>query len=683
MTNRINFIYGLMALSLFLFTTSCKKEIVAPTVTITSLSAAAAFGGDELVLQGENLHTVENVFVGERHAADILGQNEGSLTFIVPTSAVSGASTITLAMVNGYRVSTDFEVLLRPVPVIHTISPSAAAPGEEVHIAGENMDILTNASIGGVSATIVSATPGLVTLMIPDGPVLNSPAEIELTAEGGTDVSTSTFYVGTNYIAFSDFEAGSGDDFEGWEKMNGGDNMTEATGADAYFGRSMRIVGAGNNPWDTQLGSTPTNLNIGSEHTVLLWARAESEGVLISPSFSQWNGGDGSDYFYGDPVELSTEWAQYSWTFISELPPSGVERLVLDMGRSDGAFYIDNVTLVETGASGPPIAENLLPDGGFENGTYPADTPDGVASWEVLNGDFAITTDANNVHCGNQALQVTGAGTPDQAWRTQVAAEHIDLVVGTEYEVSIWAKSMGPEVPISVSVSRWNNSDGSDYFYGDPQNINGEWAEYTWTFVAQDPPSGVQRLVLDLGRSAETFFIDDVSVKEKLPPVNILPDGGFENGIYPADTPDGVASWEVLNGVFEITTTGDEVFEGSQALRVTGEGNPDQAWRTQMAAEHVDLVAGNTYRVSIMAKSTGPEVPISISVSRWNNSDGSDYFYGDVQNINGDWAEYTWTFVAQDPPSGVQRVVLDLGRSAEVFFLDNIVLYEVPEFTCP
>ncbi|MGH1436420.1 MAG: carbohydrate binding domain-containing protein [Lewinella sp.] len=678
MKNKIFSFYILLVMPLLVLMTSCKKEIVGPTVTISSTSATSAYGGDEVTLQGENLHTVENVFVGQKHATDIVSQSESALTFVVPTTAVPGPSIITLAMVDGYRVTTDFEVLLRPIPIIEAISPSGAAPGEQVTIRGVNLDNLISTSIGGVSANIVSATNTELVLTVPNGATLNTPAEIELATQEATAVSTSIFYVGSNYIANSDLEAGSGDDYEDWEKLNGGDQMTEITGDAAYFGRSIRIVGAASNPWNTQLACKPTPLNFGSEYTVIMWARAEAEGAIMRISASQYDG-NGADYFYGDDTAIPTEWTQLSWTFevTNDLP---THKIVLDMGTTDVPFVLDNITLIETGAAGPPVPQSVLPDGGFENGIYPSGAPDGVASWEVLNGTFAITTD--EVHCGNQALQVTGAGTPDQHWNTQLATDHIELTAGVEYVASIWAKTTGPEVPISISVSQYDGN-GSDYFYGAVQNINSEWAAYSWTFTAQDPPSGLQRLVLDLGRSAEVFFLDDISVKEKLPPVNILPDGGFENGIYPANTPDGVASWEVLNGTFEITTVADEIAEGSQGLKVTGAGTPDQPWNTQMAADHIDLITGNTYAVTVMAKSTGPEVPISISVSRWNNSDGSDYFYGDPQNINGEWAEYTWTFVAQDPPSGLQRVVLDLGRSAEVFFIDDIIVYEVPEFVCP
>ena len=225
---------------------------------------------------------------------------------------------------------------------------------------------------------------------------------------------------------------------------------------------------------------------------------------------------------------------------------------------------------------------------------------------------------------------------------------------------------------ISVSVSRWNNSDGSDYFYGDPVTLTDEWAEYTWKFTAQDPPSGVQHLVLDLGRTAAVFFIDDISVKEVTPTISLLPNGGFE---------DDLTSWEVLNGTFDITTDADQVASGSKALLVTGAGgNP---WDTQMAADHLELVAGNQYGISLKAKAAAPDVMISVSVSRWNNSDGSDYFYGDPVTITEEWAEYSWTFTAQDPPSGMQHLVLDFGRTAAEFYVDDIVIFEKPAFECP
>lgn len=658
-----------------LFLVACEDDLdLGPTVTVTNANPASAFTLDQVTLQGENLHTVRNVFVGDRHC-ELTAQNESSLSFIVPATADPGANTITLAMAKGYRVTYPIEVLVRPIPEIQTISPSAANIGEQVTIRGLNLGELTSTKIGGIDAEIVSATNTELVLSVPSGLPINATADIELATSEVTRTSTSIFYVGPNLIANSDFEGGSGDDFDSWEKLNGGDQMTAVTGDAAYAGRSIRIVGAGNpdQPWRTQLANRETQWNFNSEYTLVFWAKAEAEGASMRVSASQFNHhGSGSDFFYGDQTSVPTEWTQLTWTFqvTADLPSY---KMVFDLGFTTVPIVIDNVALIETGAAGPQIPDNLVANPGFE---------DGLTSWEIANGTFEVS--AEEVHCGAQALKVTGAGNPDQAWRTQIVAADMPLVAGTEYVVSLWAKATAPDVPVSVSVSRWNNSDGSDYFYSDIQTITQEWAEYTWRFTAQDPASGVQHLVLDLGRSDQIFYVDDVSLKEYISPLNLLVDGSFENGISSEAAPNEDASWSVTNGTFEVVTNADDVFEGSQSLQVTGAGNPDQAWRTQIAHDHIpELVAGTEYRVSLMAKATAPDVPISISVSRWNNSDGSDYFYSDPVTITEEWAEYSWTFVAQDPPSGMHHLVLDLGRSAEVFFIDDIVIAEVPPFQCP
>ena len=376
---------------------------------------------------GKTCIPLKAVFVGDKHA-EIEAQNEGTITFTVPWNAPAGNVVLTLAMLDNYRVQDDLEVMIRPIPAIEAISPSGADIGEEVAIKGANLDNLITSKIGGVDADIVSATNTELVLKVPDGLPVNSTAEIELATEEATVTSTSIFYVGPNLIANTDFEEGSGDDFTDWEKLNGGDQMTEIADERAYFGRSMRVVGAAANPWNTQLASKPTPLTFGSEYTVIMWAKAEAEGAIMRISVSQFDG-NGADYFYGDDTAIPTEWTQLSWTFevTNDLE---THKIVLDMGTTNVPFLIDNVTLIETGAAGPPVASNLLVNGGFE---------DGLNNWEVLNGSLETTTNAADVHCGSQALMATGAG--GNPWDTQMAADHIDLVAGNEYTIALWAKS--------------------------------------------------------------------------------------------------------------------------------------------------------------------------------------------------------------------------------------------------
>ena len=659
MKNRILYILGLFALTPLLFLTGCNDELeIGPTVTISSITPGSAYGGDAITIQGENLNTVDAVFVGDKHANDIQSMSESSITFIVPRTAAVGQSTITLAMANNYRVTSDnFEVLLRPVPEIYAISPSGAAPGEEVTIAGVNLDILTSVTVGGVAANTVSATSSRLVITVPDGLPLNSTTEIEVATQEASAVSTSIFYVGNNKIANSDFELGSGDDFDSWDKFNGGDQMTEVTGGDAYFGRSMRVVGAAANPWNTQLASAPMELNFGSEYTAVLWAKAEAAGAQMRVSASQYDG-NGADYFYGETVDIPTEWTQLSWTFTVGKDLE-THRFILDMGMTNVPFLIDNVTLIETGAAGPPIPQNLLANNGFENG---------LDNWAVLNGSIEVTTE--EIHCGNQALKITGAG--NNPWDTQMAADVVPLVLGQQYEVKLWAKAAEDGAAMRISASRYNGGNGDDYFYGADVSLTTDWAEYTWVFtVGKDIPDG-HHLVLDMGAANKVFYLDDVSLTEyvDVPPVNLLANGSFE---------DGLESWAVLNGSIEPTT--EDAADGTNALKVTGAGN--NPWETQMAADAVPLVFGQRYGVKLMAKAIGDGAVMRISASRWNNSNGDDYFYGDDAMLTTEWAEYTWEFtVGKDIPDG-HHIVLDMGASAQTFFIDNIILYEIPEFVCP
>ncbi len=636
---------GFLVLTASLILFGCKKDEVAPTVTVDGVSVASAYGGDLVTIQGSNLQTVKSVFVGNKHA-ELQGADEASLSFVVPLNAVAGATQITLAMRDGYRVTTEFEVL--PAPLIFTISPSAAAPGETITIGGANLDELTSATIGGMEAVMSNATSTSVELTVPDGLELGRTAEIEVkVTENIKATSTSIFYVGTNYIANSAFEEGSGDEFTDWEKLNGGDRMTEVTGNEAYFGRSMRVVGAAGNPWDSQLASLPTELTFGAVYTVMIWARAEAPGAVMRVSASQFDG-NGADYFYGDDVELATEWTQYTWEMevTADLP---THKLLLDMGTTDVPFLIDNITLVETGAGGGIGAPNLAPNPGFE---------DGLTGWESLNGAHEAT--AAEALCGTMSMTATGAGA--NPWDVQIATEPMDLVEGTDYEIGFWAKAAGADGFFRISMSQYDGN-GSDFFYSDTVFTSEEWTYYGFVVNAANVPSGEYRLLFDMGHSTQTFFVDEVSVREyQAPADNLAPNGGFE---------DGLTGWNILNGGHEASTAESRTDAASLTATGTG-GNP---WDVQLASDPMDMIEGNEYKISFWAKAAGPDGVFRISMSQYDGN-GSDFFYSDDLNIPEEWTFYTFVVTAANVPSGEYRLLFDMGATTQTFFVDDVSVVE-------
>src|SRR5690606_25313785 len=60
--------------------------------------------------------------------------------------------------------------------------------------------------------------------------------------------------VDNNLLSNPGLELGSGDDFTGWDKLNGADNIT-AVYSDTCFGRGAQVISTGDAAWNVQLAS--------------------------------------------------------------------------------------------------------------------------------------------------------------------------------------------------------------------------------------------------------------------------------------------------------------------------------------------------------------------------------------------------------------------------------------------
>ena len=293
-----------------------------------------------------------------------------------------------------------------------------------------------------------------------------------------------------NLAANGSFEDG----LNGWEQLNG----TFENSTDAKCGSSsLTATGVGGNPWDVQLASDPMDMVAGNDYEISFWAKAAAPDGFFRISMSQYNGGDGSDFFYSDNLMIPEDWTYYS--FVLEdvpQPASGVYRLLFDMGESSGTFFVDEVSVREY-----EYSQGVIANGEFED----------LSGWETLNGTHEISTDA---HTGSGALTASGvAGNP---WDVQLASDHMaDIVAGNDYKISFWAKGAAPDGFFRISMSQYNGGDGSDFFYSDNLTIPEDWTYFS--FVLEDVPavaSGVYRLLFDMGESSGTFFVDDVAVVE-------------------------------------------------------------------------------------------------------------------------------------------------------------------------
>ncbi|AOW20562.1 carbohydrate binding domain-containing protein [Urechidicola croceus] len=650
MKKYLKILFSFFATIVLLTVISCEEDdlntaIGTGNVAITSINPTAEFPMETVTLEGVDFHTVQFVFVGTRQTPFQLDGN--IISFVIPDGTPPGMTPITLAMANNYRVTAEMEVLLRPVPVFKTISPSAAAPGENVTISGSALENVETITVGGVEAELVSADGTELIFTVPEGPVLNTRNVIELTTSGGTTASESIFYVAQNLVLNGILEEGDGDDFTNWGKWNGADGLIASD--QPYYGRSLKAIAAGGDAWRTQFVSDPTETAVDAEYIAYMWIKAEEAGGNIRFSTNSATGA-----LYSGNYDITTEWQQIEWVFTNNDPAS---RLVLDLGVSDGMIYhIDNITLVST-ASGPPPPPNLLLNGDLELGG-----DDDFTNWGEWNGADLMTVETSEVHGGSRALRAVGAGA--DAWRTQFASDGVITEVGQTYIASMWIKGEGAGDGGNV---RFSTAATAGALYGPNFDITGEWQQVFWEFEAND---ALTNLVLDLGAVADAiYYVDDISLTETPPPPpneNILLNPGLEEG-----DGDDFTNWGKWNGADLLTAETSEVHGGSRALRAVGFGG--DAWRTQFASDAAETENGVNYVASMWIKAEEGSPGDGGSV-RFSTAATAGALYGPDFIVSTEWQEYTWTFTANDVAT---NLVLDVGLIENaVYFIDDITLTE-------
>jgi endo-1,4-beta-xylanase len=150
-----------------------------------------------------------------------------------------------------------------------------------------------------------------------------------------------------------------------------------------------------------------------------------------------------------------------------------------------------------------PAAAELATNPGFETG---------LTGWSVFNTNGATisaTTAAGDLHGGTGAMKVVNptAWTGNQ-WRVQVSSASFTTEVGKQYVISYWVKAASPGGSIRLSTGPT-----SAQYQGD-QTIGTVYQQVNWIITANITST---TFLFDMGQVANTYYIDDVSVKEVIP----------------------------------------------------------------------------------------------------------------------------------------------------------------------
>ena len=175
-----------------------------------------------------------------------------------------------------------------------------------------------------------------------------------------------------------------------------------------------------------------------------------------------------------------------------------------------------------------------------------------LSNWSQYNpangATITVGSGVNEVRTGARSMKVINpVANPAQQYQVQQASDLFTTEVGKQYIVSYWVKALSSGGSIRLST-------GPTAQYQGDQNITTTWSQVSWTITANSTQT---RILFDMGLVANTYFIDDVSVKEigTAQPggqVSVKLDQALGNFITTTVTryKGKVKAWDVVNEMF-------------------------------------------------------------------------------------------------------------------------------------
>lgn len=449
-----------------------------------------------------------------------------------------------------------------------------------------------------------------------------------------------------NIVPNPGFESGTGDVFTNWTKANGAAYLTATTTpAEVHGGtRALKSAGPGfaGQQYQVQMLSDLIPTTIGTAYTFKIWVKAATAGGSIRFSTQP-------SALYGPDTNVPANvWTQLSWTFTANQAQT---RIALDLGQSNVVYYLDDMEMLGTVVVTPPAANltNYLPNPSFEEGAGSVFT-----DWSELNGagSFSETTNPAEVKVGARALKVVSA-TPRNAYEVQLGSAYLNTPVGKNFRFRVYIKAVTAGGMVRLSTISPLANYGA-YAYSTMTSIGTDWQLLTLDFIPVEPTT---RVAIDLGTSAATYFVDDMSLTST--DALLIGNGGFETGFG-----NNFTNWTKQNGASFLTATTTDTHSGGRALRaeVTGsQPNAGQAYSVQLINDAATTVVGTQYTFSIWAKATTAGSTIRFSTQ-------PNSLYGPDTPVPTTWTKLSWTFTANETQT---RLVLDLGKNTNIYYLDD------------
>jgi endo-1,4-beta-xylanase len=475
-------------------------------------------------------------------------------------------------------------------------------------------------------------------------------------------ISTLLGTFAQNLLLNPGFENGISVDFTNWSKPNGPSSLLATTTSGEYRSgvRALKAVVTGTQgnapePWSVQMVADEVPTVVGSSYTFKIWVKAATAGtgeIRFSTNPYPDPTADYTNAFY----DVTTGWTQLTWVFTAK---KSTTKMVLDLGKNVNTYFLDDAEL--TGAATPP--SSVVLNSGFELGTG-----NDFTNWGKYTGMSSLlaTTTSGEFRSGNRGLKAV-VGSSGNPWDVQLVSDNIPTVIGISYTFKAWVKAMTTGNQL-IRFSTKPDAVQTDVKYSDDFNVTTGWTQVSFTFIAYATQT---QIALDLGKSANTYYIDDISwITPTTPQATLIPNPSFELG-----TGDNFTDWTKPNNPGNnsllATTVASEVRTGARALKAITTGGAE--YLVQMLSIPVNVIQGNKYTFKIWVKGTTAGTKVRFSTQ---SSAGAIYSDSDPLNnyiVSTGWTQFSFVFTAD---AAQMKIALDLNKNANTYFLDDMELTE-------
>lgn len=518
--------------SALVFTACDNDDMLNPVVdgiysADTAIGANKGYPEDVVMAEGEDLQNIKSiVFDGTIEVLfNPVFNSNLAIAFSVPFDEAKGSKfgnqKITFTNEDGTTFQSDFEIL-QPKPFIGSFNPERPTVGMPVTVNGEWFYNVLDVVYQGESMEFTVVSPEQLVFTVPAE--LTQGGELEIITAGGTISKNLDIYLGFEEVIVADFDGGGLRPNNNWIPY--GDYNT--------LGYSNVGGISGNYGELTWTGATANGYNgCQSDAGALMMEESNPNKVVYLMDVNA-NGAIGTSV---DVFIVDTDGVNWAFNYVIQTDGwQTMEGLVADFGKNydpgnqgngdanpaslnqvkvsinqnsgtpnPSVVQFDNIRwqIYETEQPSrlPPTGpKNILPNGDLELGDG-----NNFENWGMWNGADRMTAETTEIHGGARSLKVVNAAAGN-SWDSQFVSDPVEIEVGKEYTASMWVKG-------ETATVRFSTNAAAGALYGPDYTVTSEWQQVTWDFTANDAST---RLVLDMGVSQATFYIDDIELKEKI-----------------------------------------------------------------------------------------------------------------------------------------------------------------------